>query len=108
MRSGASASLFIYFRLASAQAAQARPLLLAMQASLKARHPGLMVRLLARTDEQHCAEQTWMETYEHPQGLSPTFQADLRAAVQALPPGLIGARHAESFSEFHTPADSTA
>ncbi len=41
-----------------------------------------------------------MEIYEHPQGLSEAFLADLQAAVQSLPSGLIGPRHTESFAEF--------
>lgn len=75
-----------------------------MQAELRARHPGLTARLMARTDSQDSPEPTWMEIYEHPQGLSQAFLADLRAAVQALPDGLIGHRHTESFAELHLPA----
>lgn len=106
MRSPADApeSLFIYFRLTSSQALQARQRLGAMQAELRARHPGLTARLLARIDGQDSPELTWMEIYEHAQGLSEAFRADLRAAVQALPTGLIGPRHTESFAEFCPPA----
>ena len=75
-------SLFIYFRLTSSHALQARQRLGAMQAELRARHPGLTARLLARTDSQGSAELTWMEIYEHAQGLSEAFLVDLRAAVQ--------------------------
>lgn len=97
------ASLFIYFRLTGSRANEALQGLGAMQADLRARHPGLTARLLARTDSQDSAEPTWMEVYEHAHGLSEAFQADLRAAVQALPAGLIGPRHTESFAEFRLP-----
>ncbi len=102
------ASLFIYFRLTSLSAPQALQRLGAMQASLRERHPGLTARLLARTDSQDGPEPTWMEIYEHAHGLSKVFLADLDAAVQALPPGLIGPRHTESFAEFRLPAGQAA
>jgi len=104
------ASLFIYFKLTSALAPRARQELGAMQARLRARHPGLTARLLARTDEPLSAESelTWMEVYEHPHGLSHAFLADLHAAVQALPAGLIGPRHTESFAECRPPVGHTA
>lgn len=102
------ASLFIYFRLTSARAPQALQRLGAMQVDLRARHPGLSARLLTRTDQQDGSELTWMEIYEHAHGLSEAFLADLDAAVQALPPGLIGPRHTESFAEFRLPAGQAA
>lgn len=102
------ASLFIYFKLASTHATEAQQRLVAMQAGLTASHPGLVARLLARTDERDSAEPTWMEVYEHPHGLSKAFLADLQAAVAALPPGLIGPRHTESFSEFRLPVGNSA
>lgn len=110
MRSDADtpASLFIYFKLASARAPQAQQQIQAMQTRLRACHPGLTARLLARTDGGGGSEATWMEVYEHPQGLSTAFLADLQAALAALPPGLIGPRHTESFSEFRLPAGNTA
>jgi hypothetical protein len=103
-----TASLFIYFRLPSSGAPQALQQLGAMQAGLRARHPGLTARLLARTDSQDGPEPTWMEIYEHAQGLSQAFLVDLQAAVQALPAGLIGPRHTESFAEFRLPAGRAA
>ena len=50
------ASLFIYFRLTGSRATEALQRLGAMQAGLRARHPGLTARLLARTDSQDSAE----------------------------------------------------
>lgn len=102
------ASLFIYFRLTSSSAPQALQQLGAMQTGLRARHPGLSARLLARTDSQGGPELTWMEIYEHPHGLSEAFLADLQAAVHALPADLIGPRHTESFAELRLPAGHAA
>lgn len=101
-------SLFIYFKLTASQAPQALQRLAAMQDGLRALHPGLSARLLARTDGQDVAQPTWMEIYEHPQGLSDAFLADLAAAVQALPAGLIAPRHTETFAELHLPAGQVA
>ena len=83
MRSKADtpASLFIYFKLSASRAPQALQRLAAMQDGLRSRHPGLTARLLARTDGRDVAEPTWMEIYEHPQGLSESFLADLEAAL---------------------------
>lgn len=110
MRSPADtpASLFIYFKLSALRAPQALQRLAAMQDELRDRHPGLTARLLARTDGQDVAEPTWMEIYEHPQGLSDAFLADLQAAVLALPAGLIAPRHTETFAELHLPAGQVA
>ena len=110
MRSPADspASLFIYFKLPGSHASQALPKLVDMQADLRARHPGLTARLLTRVDGMGRAELTWMEIYEHPQGLSEAFLADLQTGVQALPAGLIGPRHTESFAELGAPASHAA
>ena len=75
-----------------------------MQAELRARHPGLTARLLARTDGHDLAELTWMEIYERAGGLSEAFLTDLQDAVHALPVDLIGPRHTESFAELSLPA----
>jgi len=106
MRSTADtpASLFIYFKLSASRAPQALQRLAAMQNGLRSRHPGLIARLLARSDGRDVAEPTWMEIYEHPQGLSEAFLADLEAAVRALPAGLIAPRHTETFAEIPLPA----
>jgi len=102
------ASLFIYFKLASADAPRARQALSDMQSRLRAMHPGLVARLMSRTDQPGHDVLTWMEIYEHPQGLSQAFLVDLETAVAALPTGLIGPRHTESFSEFRLPAGNAA
>jgi hypothetical protein len=105
----APASLFVYFKLKVSAANDALPALLAMQQGLRARHPGLMARLYARTDEARLpAELTWMETYEHPMGLSEAFMSDLAVAVRDLPVALMGPRHTEVFVEFRSPAGPAA
>jgi len=79
-----------------------------MQAHLQTAWPGLKVRLMRRTDQAEGvnAEQTWMEVYEHPDGLGAAFAARLQLAAGALPADLIGPRHTESFSDVPRPADT--
>ena len=100
------ASLFIYFRLNAADASRAQATLQAMQQGLRVAHPGLLARLFARTDALDRGDLTWMETYEHPQGLNDAFMSDLAKAVSNLPTGLIGPRHTEVFAEFRVPPGS--
>ena len=104
----APASLFVYFKLKASAAEPALSALLAMQQGLRADHPGLLARLFARTDASTLGELTWMETYEHPAGLSDAFMADLGGAVQGLPADLIGPRHTEFFAEFRLPTGPVA
>jgi len=42
-------------------------------------------------------EATWMEVYEHPEGVSASCEAQLAWLSQALPAGLTGPRHTEIF-----------
>lgn len=94
-------SLFVYFKLAGAAPDDLLATLSAMQARLRQRHPGLCTRLMARTDDVRGAEvaPTWMEVYEHPDGLDAAFLDDLLTEASRLAPGLTGPRHTESFTE---------
>jgi hypothetical protein len=96
-----ASALFVYYRVPRPQQTTAFLALSDMQARLGAAWPGLRARLMRRTDraEGGDAEATWMEVYEHPQGLGPDFLARLQFAVDALPAELIGPRHTESFAE---------
>lgn len=96
-----ASALFVYYRVPRSLQAAAFATLSDMQAQLRATWPGLQARLMCRTDRavERDAEATWMEVYEHPQGLGGGFSAHLQLAVEALPADLIGPRHTESFSE---------
>jgi len=98
----ASRSLYVYYRVPTGHEAQARQAVEAMQTRLSDAHPGLRTRLMCRADGQPLTgEQTWMEVYEHPDGVSMACEALLNAWAGALPAGLIGARHVEVFESLH-------
>jgi len=95
-RAVSGVALFTYYKV---DAAAAETLALAtrkMQAELMARYPGLQARLWIRTDALG-TQQTWMETYEHPRGVTRTLSLAIEESGQALPPGRVGERHTESF-----------
>jgi hypothetical protein len=91
-------SLYVYYRVPRAQEAAARAVIEAMQATLRDVQPGLHARLMCRADTPaQAAEATWMEVYEHPDGLSDSCRSELAQLSRALPAGLIGPRHTEIF-----------
>ncbi|MDX9842203.1 MAG: DUF4936 family protein [Aquabacterium sp.] len=92
-------ALFIYYRVSQTRRAEAYAAITALQQTLMRRLPGVQARLWCRSDE-HAAdapEQTWMEVYEHSEGVDALCEQVLLSLVQALPAGLIGPRHVESF-----------
>ncbi len=64
------------------------------QAQLVAQWPGLVAELLQRPEATD-GQETWMETYRHPRGLTPELLASI--AQTALDAGLPAPRHTESF-----------
>ncbi len=68
-----------------------------MQSALATHWPGLQTRLMRRADAQSATEETWMETYEHPQGLSEPMVHMIDAHASALPVGVMSERHVEKF-----------
>jgi hypothetical protein len=94
--------LFIYYRLQLVDAAAWQAKVLAMQRSLKSRHPGLQARLLCRPEPVD-GWQTWMETYAwpgHPGGVSKALQDEIESlakdAAAAVSPAPL--RHIEVFA----------
>jgi hypothetical protein len=73
---------------------------LALQADLRARHPGLQARLMRRGDAAD-GWHTWMETYAAPSsanGVCDSLQREIETAAQTTLAALIeGPRHTESF-----------
>ena len=92
-------SLFIYYRVAVTRAAAAFQAAQALQLELRDRHPGLVAVLWRRPGEQD-GMQTWMETYTHPEGVSPELEALIIAAAQNFQRDWIqGPRHVEVFEQ---------
>lgn len=93
-------SLYVYYRVRDGQEAVARVAIETMQATLKPLQPGLCARLMRKTDATGV---TWMEVYEHPDGVSHACEAMLETLASALPDGLFGQRHVEVFSALGAP-----
>jgi hypothetical protein len=93
---GEARTLFIYYRVASSQAVAARPAVEALQARLREALPGLQTQLMRRPEEKD-GQQTWMEIYSHPQGVSPQAQDQIEAAARELRGLGPGPRHVEVF-----------
>lgn len=93
----------MYYRVQPEHVAVLQPLVMAMHASLAHAFPGLVTRLWQRTDlvqgdAKGTPALTWMETCEHPDGVSPVcVQALAQAAADLVPHGM-GERHVEVFS----------
>ena len=92
-------ALFIYYRVTQTRSAEAFQAITTLQQGLMQNLPGLQAKLWRRTHEQggEAIEQTWMEVYEHPQGVDAQREQCLLALVQDLPHDLIGVRHLEAF-----------
>ncbi len=91
--------LYVWYRVAPAQAAAARRAVLALQAELRADTPGLVARLLIRA-EPGGPVQTWMESYALPEsghGIGSALEAVIADRALIAVPFIDGERHAEAF-----------
>lgn len=90
-------ALFIYYKVDPAHAPAFENAVRHMQTALRQAHEGLVARLWIRADA-NAAVQTWMETYEHPEGVSALVATLIELAAQDLPTGQVGDRRVEMFS----------
>ncbi len=93
--------LFVYYRVRVADTAAVQAAAQAMQAQLRAQHPGLIARLMRRADVP-ATNETWMETYavdpaHAADGVNAALEAAIDRAAIALQPLLAGPRHTEVF-----------
>jgi hypothetical protein len=94
----AARSLYVYYRVPLQHSVHAKVLIETMQCQLRAAYPGLRAQLMSRLDHAiDASEATWMEVYEHPQGLSVACEQSLAMLVKGLPEGMLGSRHMEVF-----------
>lgn len=96
-------ALFVYYRVPAAQQQAWLEAVQGMQRGMRARWPGLVARLMQRSDNVKAdTPATWMEVYEHPEGIGGALEADLLAQVNRLPLQWIGERHTERFTDCST------
>lgn len=92
-------SVFVYYKVEAAQAAVMRDRVNLMHRTLIQKHPALQTQLLLRVDAH--PHQTWMEVYQHPQGVDESMQNDIEKAALAMKAetcGQLGERHTEVFA----------
>lgn len=102
--------LYIYYRVATGQAAAARLAVETLQARLRSNLPFLVTRLLHRPEALN-GLQTWMETYatrpdREPAGISQALQSMIETEALVLAPLIVGPRHTEIFEVFKEPSAS--
>lgn len=88
--------LFIYYRVASADAVAAAAAVRHLQSRLRQTWPGLQAQWLRRPEEKD-GMQTWMEIYARPGGITAEVQAHIEEEARALAPWCRGPRHVEVF-----------
>lgn len=93
--------LFVYYRVRLADSAAVEATIRAVQDRLRARHPGLIARLLHRPEAED-GLQTWMEIYaadpaQAPMGVATHWQVSIETEAAALLPLLAGPRRTEVF-----------
>lgn len=92
-----AANVYVYYRVAPADAPRLMAAARALHATWQAALPGL-VCTLSRRVEAVADLLTLMETYAHVEGLSPASQHDIeRAACEQLGAWIVGVRHVERF-----------
>lgn len=95
--------LYIYYRVADANADEAARAVSTMQRTLRAAHPGLAARLLRRPDAAG-GVRTWMETYSNPSaGVDAAIETAIADAARALSQWIDGDRHVEIFIDADRP-----
>lgn len=96
-----AAKLYVYYRVAQAQAAEVIAAVNALHSELAARHRGLYCSLMERAagDEASTLDGlTLMEVYAHEDGIGAALAAQIERVAQArLGAWLLGARHIEVF-----------
>jgi len=92
----------VYYRVSRAEAPSALPQIERKLDGLRQRHADLRTRLLRRAPSG-AGEETWMEVYTHPGGITPALQAAIEVAASGVPAARLGTRHTEVFEPLASP-----
>jgi hypothetical protein len=94
----ASRELYLYWRVARPDVAEALAAMQRFQLALEAEWPGLQSRLFVRADDDGTGDATLMESYAREGGIAPGLQADIvTRGAQAAERWCRGPRHVEVF-----------
>jgi hypothetical protein len=95
-------AVYVYYRVPAGREAAVRERVMALFSALALVQPGLQTRLLHKVeptaDDEASADATWMEVYEHPQGVSTACQQRMKDVAMALLADQTGPRHIELFA----------
>lgn len=92
-------TLFVYYKLPSSSEAQWPERVALVHRRLCAEWAGLQARLMRRHDERRsdgCT--TWMEVFEHPEGVGPEVQRSVIETLSGLDAMRSGGMHVECFT----------
>lgn len=89
--------LYVYYRVGRADAASTLPQIEHLLDGLRRSHAGLRARLLRRAQGGVGEEETWMEVYTHPGGITTGLQAAIEAAARGVAGARLGQRRVEVF-----------
>jgi hypothetical protein len=100
-------AVYVYYRVPAGREAAVRERVMALFSALALVQPGLQTRLLHKVGppgkrEEAPADTTWMEVYEHPQGVSTACQQRMKDMAVALLADQTGPRHIELFAPVST------
>lgn len=92
-------TLFVYYKLPLSSEAQWPENVTLVHHRLCADWPGLQARLMRRHDERRSdGHTTWMEVFEHPEGVGPELQKLVIDAMSGLDALRSGGLHVECFT----------
>lgn len=91
----------MYYRIGRADVSAARQQVEAVFDVLTQGHAGLHARLLRRAQPDE-GQETWMEVYTHPEGITPGRLAAIESATHEVPRARVGSRHLEAFEPLAT------
>ncbi len=97
--SDAPSSVYVYYRVAPGHALGAQGGVKRLFQTLSAALPGLTTQLMCKAQGAESeGDATWMEVYQHPQGLSAEFLAHMHEQAHTLLAHQTGQRHVEVFT----------
>ncbi len=106
---------YVYYRVPVGREAAVLSRVATLFKTLMATQPGLQTRLMHKLDaavlsgaEHSTAGATWMEVYEHPQGVSVACLRRMKEMAQTLLADQTGPRHLELFAPVPVTGDGLA
>lgn len=98
-------TLFVYYKLPAHEHAHYVALIQPLMAAVQAQWPGLTLQVMQRPLASAEGQETWMEVYNHPDGVAPEMIQKLQDLAQSL--GLPSQRHSELFMTLNTNTTTT-